>query len=220
MPLHLPLDTPLPRQCSMAVPLLEAIEHRAARYSVPVDARIERGRDRRHALRETIERPDVIAASGPDSDGFHTDDVAWLLDHAPRRGGRAAARPRRDDPRLHTSARIEERLATAGGPGGVGRPARGPGVGIRYALDPSRLRDIHGSGRRCGRRRARDREHPAAPQGREGRADSPALWTWPSATPGRARSTWRSAPLMVSVLTLVFTFESSAALAFALGMAT
>src|SRR3954469_15331392 len=54
VPLHLPLDTPLPRQCSMAVPLLEAIEQRAAKYGVPVDARIERGRDRRHALRETI----------------------------------------------------------------------------------------------------------------------------------------------------------------------
>ena len=87
VPLHLPLDAPLPRQCSMAVPLLEAIEQRAAEYGVPVDARIERGRDRRHGLRETIEheRYDqiVIAASGPESDGFHTDDVAWLLDHAP-----------------------------------------------------------------------------------------------------------------------------------------
>jgi nucleotide-binding universal stress UspA family protein len=87
VPLHLPLDTPLPRQCSMAVPLLEAIEQRAARYAVPVDGRIERGRDRRHALRETIAHEPydrlVIAASGPDSDGFHTDDVAWLLDHAP-----------------------------------------------------------------------------------------------------------------------------------------
>jgi nucleotide-binding universal stress UspA family protein len=87
VPLHLPLDTPLPRQCSMAVPLLEAIEQRAARSGVPVDARIERGRDRRHALREAIEHEHydriVIAASGDDTDGFHADDVAWLLDHAP-----------------------------------------------------------------------------------------------------------------------------------------
>ena len=86
VPLHLPLDTPLPRQCSMAVPLLEAIEQRAATYGVPIDARIERGRDRRHALRETIghETYDrvVIAASAEDSDGFNSDDIAWLLDHA------------------------------------------------------------------------------------------------------------------------------------------
>jgi hypothetical protein len=98
VPLHLPLDTPLPRQCGMAVALLEAIEQRAARYGVPVDARIERGRDRRHALREAIahERYDriVIAASDADSDGFHADDVAWLLDHA--RGEVVVLRPATD----------------------------------------------------------------------------------------------------------------------------
>jgi hypothetical protein len=100
VPRELPLDTPLPRQCSMAVPLLEAIEHRAVGYGVPVDARIERGRDRRHALRETIahERYDriVIAASAADSDGFHTDDIAWLLDHAA--GEVVVVRPARDEP--------------------------------------------------------------------------------------------------------------------------
>jgi hypothetical protein len=99
VPLHLPLDTPLPRQCNMAVPLLEAIEQRAAGYGVPVDARIERGRDRRHALRETIEHEThgriVIAASGRDSDGFDADDIAWLLDHAP--GEVVVLRPGRDE---------------------------------------------------------------------------------------------------------------------------
>jgi hypothetical protein len=99
VPLHLPLDTPLPRQCSMAVPLLEAIEQRAAQYGVPIDARIERGRDRRHALRETIAHETydrvVIAASTPDSDGFHTDDIAWLLDNAS--GEVAVLRPARDE---------------------------------------------------------------------------------------------------------------------------
>ena len=100
VPRELPLDTPLPRQCSMAVPLLEAIEHRAVGYGVPVDARIERGRDRRHALRETIahERYDriVIAASAADSDGYQTDDIAWLLDHAP--GEVVVVRPAREEP--------------------------------------------------------------------------------------------------------------------------
>ena len=71
---------------SMAVPLLEAIEQRATEAGVPVDSRIERGRNRRHALRQAIaqERFDriVIAAATKGTDGFDADDVAWLLDNA------------------------------------------------------------------------------------------------------------------------------------------
>lgn len=85
--LDLPLDAPLPHQCSMAVPLLEAIEQRATEAGVPVDSRIERGRNRRHALRQAIatERFDriVMAAASQDSPGFDADDVAWLLENAP-----------------------------------------------------------------------------------------------------------------------------------------
>jgi hypothetical protein len=87
VPLHLPLDAPLPRQSGLAIPLQEAIEQRAAAFGVPVDARIERGRTYRHALRTTIahERFDriVIAAAAQGHRGFDADDVAWLLDHAP-----------------------------------------------------------------------------------------------------------------------------------------
>lgn len=83
----LSLDSALPRQCSEALPLLEAIEQRATSLGIPVDARIERGRDARHALRELIahEHYDrmVIAASAQYSGGFESGDVAWLLDHAP-----------------------------------------------------------------------------------------------------------------------------------------
>jgi hypothetical protein len=97
--LDLPLETPLPRQCSMAVPLLEAIEQRATEAGVPVDSRIERGRNRRHALRQAIaqERFDriVIAAATKGTDGFDADDVAWLLDNA---GGEIVVlRPSADD---------------------------------------------------------------------------------------------------------------------------
>jgi len=99
VPLDLPLDTPLPRQCSMAVPLLEAIEQRATEVGVPVDSRIERGRNRRHALRQAIaqERFDriVIAAAAHDSPGFDADDVAWLLDNA--QGEIVVLRPSADD---------------------------------------------------------------------------------------------------------------------------
>ena len=97
--LDLPLDAPLPRQCSLAVPLLEAIEQRATEVGVPVDARIERGRNRRHALRQAIaqERFDriVMAAAAQDSPGFDADDVAWLLDNA--RGEIVVLRPSTDD---------------------------------------------------------------------------------------------------------------------------
>jgi nucleotide-binding universal stress UspA family protein len=85
--LDLPLDTPLPRQAGMCLPLQEAIEQRAAAFGVPVDARIERGRTYRHALRQTIdhERFDriVIAAADHGGPGFDADDVAWLLENAP-----------------------------------------------------------------------------------------------------------------------------------------
>jgi len=98
--LDLPLDTPLPRQCSFGVPLLEAIEQRATEAGVPVDSRIERGRNQRHALRRAIaqERFDriVIAAASHGSPGFNPDDVAWLLDHA--RGEIVVLRPGADDP--------------------------------------------------------------------------------------------------------------------------
>ena len=100
VPLDLPLDTPLPRQCSMAVPLLEAIEQRATEVGVPVDSRIERGRNRRHALRQAIaqERFDriVMAAATKGNDGFDADDVAWLLDNA--HGEIVVLRPSSEDP--------------------------------------------------------------------------------------------------------------------------
>ena len=88
VPMHMPLDSPLPRQCSEGMPLLETIEQRAFGLGVPVDARIERGRTVRHAVREAIEherydRLVVAAASGRD-EGLHSDDIAWLIDHAPR----------------------------------------------------------------------------------------------------------------------------------------
>jgi nucleotide-binding universal stress UspA family protein len=87
VPLHLPLDAALPRQAGLAIPLQEAIEHRAIEFEVPVDARIERGRDYRHALRQTINHEHfdrmVIAAAASGTHGIDADTVAWLLNHAP-----------------------------------------------------------------------------------------------------------------------------------------
>jgi hypothetical protein len=82
--LDVPLDVPLPNSCAVALPMLEAIEHRAQRAEVAVDARIERGRTPRHALRrlidhERFDRVVVAAESRAGGDGFAADDIAWLL---------------------------------------------------------------------------------------------------------------------------------------------
>jgi hypothetical protein len=124
--LDLPLDAPLPHQCSMAVPLLEVIEQRAIEAGVAVDSRIERGRNRRHALRQAIanERFDriVIAAASHGSPGFDADDVAWLLENAsgeivvlrPRPDGTKAAQPAERRPGPPRSSRSEPLLNRVG----------------------------------------------------------------------------------------------------------
>ncbi len=85
--LTLPLEAPLPQQGAISLGLQEAIEQRASMFGVPVDARIERGRTDRHALRQAIatERYDriVIAAAHPNGPGIAATDVRWLLDNAP-----------------------------------------------------------------------------------------------------------------------------------------
>jgi len=87
VPMNLPLQAPLPRQSESALMLLETIEQRAAAYRVPVDARVQRGRDNRHALREAIASCAydriVIAAAIHACPGFDPGEVAWLLQNAP-----------------------------------------------------------------------------------------------------------------------------------------
>lgn len=116
VPLNLPLDSPLPRQAAIAIPLQEAIEHRAASYGVPVDARVERGRTYRHALRQTIgnERFEriVIAAATEGCPGFGPDDVAWLLAHAP--GEIVVLRPGAEDRIVPTAPRPGRRGIVSG----------------------------------------------------------------------------------------------------------
>lgn len=113
VPMQMPLDSPIPRQCEEGMPLLETIEQRAVAVGVPVDARIEGGRTLRHALREAIAHEHfdrlVVAAASRRSEGFHGPDIAWLLDHAP--GEVVIIRPEGDD-RLDGGTRT----AAAGGP--------------------------------------------------------------------------------------------------------
>ena len=84
---RLPLDCSIPAEAAKAMPMLEAIEQRAAGQRVPVDSRIERGRSYRHALerlldRETFDRV-VVPATAQAGAGFSGDDLVWLLAKAP-----------------------------------------------------------------------------------------------------------------------------------------
>ena len=105
VPMRMPLDSAQPRQCEAGMPLLEAVEQRAMAQDVAVDSRIARGRTVRHALRDLIaaERYDriVVAAAGTDTEGFHGEDIAWLLDNAP--GEVLIVRPEHED-RVRASA--------------------------------------------------------------------------------------------------------------------
>lgn len=97
VPLSLSLDAAQPRQAAAALPVLEAVEHRALANGVPVDARIERGRSPRHALRELalherFDRIVVAADNGHGGPGLGADDIAWLLDELP--GEIVVLRPR------------------------------------------------------------------------------------------------------------------------------
>ncbi|HZV75397.1 MAG TPA: universal stress protein [Conexibacter sp.] len=86
VPLHQSLESPLPKQCTIGMPLLEAIEQRAAAQHIPVDARVERGRSYRHALSRLLEQEQfdrVIISAGDDPrTGLSGDDLLWVIDHA------------------------------------------------------------------------------------------------------------------------------------------
>jgi nucleotide-binding universal stress UspA family protein len=87
VPRHLPLDAALPRQSSIGMPVLEAIEQLAAQAEVPVDARVGRGRTYREALSRLMEEEPVdriiISATGNPRTGLSGDDLVWLLENAP-----------------------------------------------------------------------------------------------------------------------------------------
>ena len=87
VPLQYAEDSPLRDQVSVAVPLLEAVEHAALRAGVPVDARIEKGRSPTHALGRLWdeERFERILAPAPNGrgGGFTAKDVTWILAHSP-----------------------------------------------------------------------------------------------------------------------------------------
>ena len=87
VPFSLALDSPLRQEVEVALPLLEAVELHALDEGIPVDARLERGRSLRDALRrlwevESFDR--ILLPVSPDErTGFDERDIAWILMHAP-----------------------------------------------------------------------------------------------------------------------------------------
>jgi hypothetical protein len=108
IPLMLPLETPMPRQCEKGMPMLEAIEQRARSQGLEVDARVSRGRSYRDALRRLLEsehfdRIIVSAGEAPDS-GLTTEDLDWLLKRVPAEV--MILRPAPEDTRRITAAGV------------------------------------------------------------------------------------------------------------------
>jgi hypothetical protein len=87
VPLHLPLDAPLPRQAERGMPLLEAIEQAAISQGVRVDGRVSRGRSYRDALRSLLDREQVDRVIVSATDGPHpvpdAEDLDWLIQRVP-----------------------------------------------------------------------------------------------------------------------------------------
>jgi nucleotide-binding universal stress UspA family protein len=87
VPRTLPLDSPLPAQCTFAMPLLEAIEQRAEAQGVPVDARVAQGRTYRDALRRLLDEESfdriIVSASNSRRNGLSAEDLEWMLERVP-----------------------------------------------------------------------------------------------------------------------------------------
>jgi hypothetical protein len=85
VPLTLPLESPVPRQALIAMPLLETIEQRATAQGIAVDSRVQAGRTYRHALARLLEHEQfdrvIISATGKPRVGLSGPDLLWLLDH-------------------------------------------------------------------------------------------------------------------------------------------
>ncbi len=87
VPRQLPIDSPVPAQCSEAMTLLETIEQKGAQQGVAVDARVGRGRTYRDALRRLLDEEHfdrvIISATESSEVGLSPDDLEWLLERVP-----------------------------------------------------------------------------------------------------------------------------------------
>jgi hypothetical protein len=87
VPRHLPIESALPAACTDGMPLLEAIEQRAASQGIAVDARIARGRTYRDALSHLLDQEHfdriIVSATDNPRTGLSGDDLQWLLTRVP-----------------------------------------------------------------------------------------------------------------------------------------
>jgi nucleotide-binding universal stress UspA family protein len=87
VPRTLPLDAPLPAQCTVAMPLLEAIEQRAEAQGVAVDGRVSQGRTYRDALQRLLDEESfdriIVSATSNRRNGLSADDLEWMLERVP-----------------------------------------------------------------------------------------------------------------------------------------
>jgi len=108
VPLRMPLEAPVARQCEVGMPLLEAIEQKARAQGVEVDARVSRGRSYRDALQRLLdaEHFDRIIVSATDNAGVGLtgEDLQWLLERVPAEV--LILRPAPDDERRITGAAV------------------------------------------------------------------------------------------------------------------
>jgi nucleotide-binding universal stress UspA family protein len=90
------------------MPLLEAIEQRAAAQGIPVDSRIARGRTYRDALRRLLEQETfdrvIVSATESRNTGLSADDLEWLLERVPAEV--LILRPAPDDTRRISAAGV------------------------------------------------------------------------------------------------------------------
>jgi nucleotide-binding universal stress UspA family protein len=112
VPMSLPLDAPLPRQCTRGMPLMEAIDQRISSQGLPVDARVSRGRSARDALRRLLDQEHfdriIISADEDPWVGLSYDDLKWLLERVPAEV--MILRPAPDDERRITAASVSGQL--------------------------------------------------------------------------------------------------------------
>jgi hypothetical protein len=116
IPMQFTLDAPMSDEVSMAIPLLEAVEHAATRARVPVDARVESGRTPIHALERlwSVEHFDriVIPAPAGREPGFTPKELLWMLVNAPSetlilRPDPALREAKKEEPRAQVPERVQ-----------------------------------------------------------------------------------------------------------------
>jgi hypothetical protein len=87
VPRELPLESRFPALGTQAMPLLDAVEQRAAAQGLTVDARIARGRTYRDALNHVLNQEPfdgiVVAITDNPHIGLSADDLKWLIQRGP-----------------------------------------------------------------------------------------------------------------------------------------